>query len=100
MTYDPAEKRLRERSVDDIQQIEDRLAGIQEEFRKIRQEMQEKGITRAKMMLGTVGMLLDRLTPLATKCHGQMRTELTKLEVARLRERKREEQKAKGKKGI
>lgn len=99
MAYDPTEPRLVDRSVEEIQQIEDRLSQIQAEFREIRQEMQSNSMAKAKMTLGTVNMLLDKLAPLATKVRGQFRTELTKRDVAAVRERKKAERSGKPKKG-
>lgn len=79
------------RSMDDLQEIEDRLAKMQADLRDIRAGMKESGMSTVKLSLGTFVMCIDRMEPLAKKYKGEFERQKSELHAQTIRERKKAE---------
>lgn len=91
MPYDPQAPRKVARTVTEIQAIEDRLAGLQHEFREIRNSMRESEMETVDLALNTFTLYLDKMEPMAKKYRGQLEEQQAVLSAKQARERKRTE---------
>ena len=76
MAYDREEKKKLPRFITDIQEIEDRLSRLQQEFRDIRVKMRDNNMPSVELAMGTFLFLLEKIEPLAKKYAGQLEEQL------------------------
>lgn len=99
MSYNREEKRKVPRTPEEIQEIEDRLAKLQADFRDIRTKMRDSNMPTVELATGTFTFLLDRMEPLAKKYLGQVGEQHAVMAAIRLREKKKAEIEARKKTG-
>jgi len=86
MTYNREEKKIVSHSSDDIKEIEDALARLQQVFRDIRGKMRDSNMTAVDLSTGTFKFYLDRMEPMVKKFMGKCEKQAVMQAVKRKRE--------------
>ncbi len=86
MSYDREATRKQPRTVGEIQELEDRLAKVQQDLRDIRLKMGQEKIETVDLLLGTFTFHLGKLEPLAKRYMGKLEEQIVVQKVKKARE--------------
>lgn len=87
--YNPAAQRKLPHPPSELQEIEDRLAGLQTIFREMRNSMKEADLPEVLLSMGTFVGFVGKMEVLARKYRGELDAQATEYKVQRFREKKK-----------